>query len=555
MQFNSLAVGINNSTGGWSFGTLSTIGCMSIEDNFTGAKISAYDGSGGTKTISGAASRINGYAMYVGANKTFEYPRINWPRQDAFGASDVYVGLNGLLVHSTDNVGAGLGSDKSTSTASASNAVKWGPGTWRMGPNSTDTSTLGSVTIREGVVQAGFSSAAVGRNPFGYIGTSYSPVYFNGTGVELQFGAFGTLTSFTIPNQLIFTSGGIVKSLPGFSATLSASPSGSGTITIGNGGGSLTWSATIGNNVSVDAGATLTMGAGSSITGTLTGTGTIAMNGGTLSGDASTSNNTITGTFTANGVRTFNFINAGICTSGSGYQTFTGSSPNGRFGNIAYSVVKLYQPWLGGAGTTTTQASDGTNPSWFYFYGAGKLNTTCTIAMSSSAATLGLFEAANVDSPLTANATTASTILCGDATVTTYSGNVSTSQSSGLLKVMAAVGGTLTLSGSVTSSNAGRTFGLNEDSTYSTAGDPSQPTGTIGGTIKVTGSGFSGSPATLKRGTLYLNSASSVGVGTTLTVSGSGTTVACSSTGPYAAQITGNMSFGAGTVLRFGAPA
>lgn len=550
MQFNSLATGINNSTGGWSFGSLTTIGCMSIADNFTGTKISIYDGSGGTRTISGSASRINGYAMYVGANKTFEYPRINWPRQDTFGDSDVYVGLNGLLVHSTDNVGAGLGSDKSTSTASASNAVKWGPGTWRMGPNSTDTSTLGSVTIREGVVQAGFSSAAVGRNPFGYIGTSYSPVYFNGAGTELQFGFFGTLNSFTVPNQLVFTSGGIVKSLSGFSTTLSASPGGSGTITIENGGGSLTWNAGISNPVNVAAGATLTMGASQGISGTLTGTGTIAMNSGTINSNSPSFAGTISGNFSfAGGINALSGNITGTVTPTGGILTLSGTS-SGYVGDLGFVVLYITGSFAGAGGTTNLTGPGGSAYLGIDGASAG-LTASRTIAMRNNS-TLALFSTASVGCPVTSTVdTTNSTIVVADATACTLSGNFSTNQASGSVIVEAAVGGTLTLPGSFTSTNTGRAFALNEDTTHSPT---TRPTVNIGGTIKVTGSGFSGAPATLKRGTLHLNSTSSVGVGTTLTVSGSGTTVACSSTGPYAAQITGNVSFGAGTTLRFGAP-
>lgn len=433
------------------------------------------------------------------------------------------------------------------SGSGTSSVTKYGSGTMWFG-RATSTPGVGAITgltIAEGTIKVA-GLGGTGTNP---IGTGN--ITFNGSGTPtLQFNSHNSAAR-TLPNAVVMTTAGTIDTPAGFTATMSGAASGAGALTI-SGGGTLNWSNTVACPVNIAPGATLNMGS-SAINGAMTGTGTVAMSGGTIGGNSPAFAGTITGNFNfSGGVNTLAASSiTGTVTPTGGILTLAGSG-SGILGDLGFVILYLTGNLSGGAGGTTNLIGPGGSAYLGIDGASAGLSASRTVAMRNNSV-LALFNGASFAGPLTSTVdTTTSTLVAASASSCTLSGNFSTNQASGLVVVEAAVGGTLTLGGALTSSNAGRAFALNENATHS---PPGRASVNIGGTIKLTGSGFSGSPATLKRGTLYLNSTSSVGVGTTLTVSGSGTTVACSSTGPYAAQITGNMSFGAGTVLRFGAPA
>ena len=496
-------------------------------------------GSWGSSQVAGAP---NDRSLYIAANKIVAGPANYAFLGGTVGSirnHDVEILSGGELQVNGRVIGALSGTGYNAVT-------KYGAGTMWFGRSATNMGTIGisSLTIREGTVKVG---GAAGTDPIG-TGT----ITFNatpGNTPTLAFEFFST-ASRTLGNAISVSNSGTIQANAGMTGTLTGGASGAGTLTIGAGGGTLNFNSTISCPVNVAAGATLTMGASNNITGALTGTGTIAMNGGTINSNSPSFAGTISGNFSfAGGINALSGNITGTVTPTGGILTLSGTS-SGYVGDLGFVVLYITGSFAGAGGTTNLTGPGGSAYLGIDGASAG-LAASRTIAMRNNS-TLALFSTASVGCPVTSTVdTTNSTIVVADATACTLSGNFSTNQASGSVIVEAAVGGTLTLPGSFTSTNASRAFALNEDTTHS---PPTRPTVNIGGTIKVTGSGFSGAPATLKRGTLHLNSTSSVGVGTTLTVSGSGTTVACSSTGPYAAQITGNVSFGAGTTLRFGAP-
>lgn len=362
-------------------------------------------------------------------------------------------------------------------------------------------------------------------------------------------------------NPVSFPSGATFQIDSGSTIAFINVTSAGGTLTIaGTGTTTFTQALTI-PSIAFTANGTLNLGSGSVVNSSITGsTGTLNAGGSTIIANCPSFTGSITGNFNfAGGIHTLGAVIQNTVTPTGGGLTFTAVSPGTLSDTIGYVYVFVMGRFNGSGGTINLA---GTTPGeTLAFLGidaasnanAG-INSARTLNMLNTAR-VGLYSGATISNPITANTDTSRvTIVTSDASSCSMTSNFSTNQSSGLVVVEAAQNGTLTLSGSFTSSNSGRTFALNEDVTHATP-ENMRPTVNIGGVIKVTGAGFSGCPSTLKRGTLYLNSASAVGVGTTLTVTGSNTTVACSSTGAYAAQINGNVSFDSGTVFRFGAPA
>lgn len=295
-----------------------------------------------------------------------------------------------------------------------------------------------------------------------------------------------------------------------------------------------------------------------SVATTLAGTGTLNLaNGSTLSGAIAGSGYTgnITGDFTlANGgaVELGANISGNVtCSGGAIFLTRTGSHV-GAISSLGFVEVTVSGNFTNTSGSTNLNAAGANSWAYLTFDGAAASFSGRTIAFNTSNAAaqaiVYLKNGATLNSPLTANSASLGTdgaILSSEDGSNTYSGQITSSQSTGSIKVRCRTGNTLTLSGALSSSN-GRTFAINADVGYA-------------GKVVITGGGFNNADMSLSQGTLHLNASSSIGIGglnKTLTVSNAGTTVACSSSNAtYAAQIVGNLSMGANTVLKFGAPA
>lgn len=492
---------------------------LRIESTFnpSGNTLAVTGGSGYSAALS-SYNTPSGYTLYLAPGKTASFNYIGF-NDTYFNDHVVYVDSNARLNTNARRVG----------TTAIANVTKSGPGTWRI--SSTENSSLAtasdltSITIAEGTLLTESGTA----NPFGTTNT----LRFDGG--TLQVGvtrSFGNFTS-------VLAGGGTISPNAGVTATFTNSPAGTGTLTIG-GAGNVAWNNNIERSLVVNG--LLTMGLnnriGSASGLTISGGGTIAMNNGDLGADSAITatghTGAITGTCTIKGgVSDFASDFQGTVNIGGGIITLRGAS-SGSVASVGnFSTLTVRNTISGGGGGSTTLNGNGT----LNFAAAGKFADTRSIAATATT-TIGLSEAASIASPINATDTTTITLRTTDTTTNTYSGTLNSSGASGTTKVMALTDGTLILSGSVTGA-AGRTYNLNADSGYA-------------GTIRVTGSGFTTSSVTLSRGKLDLNRVGSIGLGGGLTAA-TNATVACYSTGAYAAQLTGNLTLSAGSIMKFGA--
>lgn len=480
-----------------------------------------FSAIGSEATILSSNSLPFTYTFYLAPNKTFLVKRtLNFSQSGSPTSHTVYIDSNSTLQ-----------ANSIAQTGFTANVTKLGPGTWRLAATENDTANSAagptSLTITEGTVLTGS-------------GVSGAAVAFNAilNGGTLQAGATRSFTNAITVNA----AGGTVSAANGVTATFNAAPTGSGTLTVAReGSGSVTWAANISIPLNVTGVLSFDTSSRTFSGSTLSGNGTFNTASGTLSGSINGSGfgGTITGNATiAGGISSFAADFTGLPVISSGIITFTGTS-QGVIGSIGFAVVKVEAPFNLNSGTTNLTGAG--SAARLEFYGAGTFASGRTIAAQNSSV-INLYTSSSLPSPITATVDDSTVTLSGEDTSTcTYSGAISTTRSAGNFKIRTK--GTMVLSGSASGTQAGRTFALNSDSGYD-------------GTIRVTGSGFSGaSPVTLTRGILHLNRAGTIGLGsgTGLTVS-SGARLACSSSGAYAAQLSGAVTLNSGAILQFGAP-
>lgn len=492
-------------------------------------------------------STVNGATVFsVAANKTF---RLNAP-----SGSGGYLKLTGLTLGNVRVLDIQSESIAYVNIDSATNgytlARKTGEGTlWTCDSNLTPAAfnydgygfdiAAGKVVVGEGI--SGVNSLGVNR------------LIFSGPTAVLEFRGTGRTFNFAdsiyvnAPATIILPSGGDASTTPALGIQ------GSSALTVSSAGSLATLfiTAAVPVPLSITANAVVNIAAANNFTGsTLSGVGTLAMTGGQLgvgsSINASGHSGQITGTCSiSGGVSTFgsNFTGT-ISNIAGGIITLTNTS-SGSITSIGYAIVNLTGSFTGGAAATTTLAGTGGaggNPAILNISGASAGLPGRILAMASNAK-ITLSTNASAANAINANTDTSTvTLEVPDATTATYSGNFSTNQASGNVKVQAYAGGTFVLANNtsaMTSSNVGRTFALNNDAGYT-------------GTLKVTGAGFSNAAATLSRGTLHLAGSTNKSIGTTLTVA-SGATVAHSPDVPV--TLTGSLSLAANSNFRFGAPA
>lgn len=500
-----------------------------------------YNLNGPHTENAGSAPDGNAYTLYVADNKTFNsvgaLAFYNNRASEPVSIHKLYVGSGASVVLNPAGTAATTGTGGSFYASPSSGTItveKYGPGSITTGRGQYN--YLASTKIRSGTMRLdGFSSGAY--PPFGTASytLTFDPDNDTGGNPTLEFfvGPVAQNTR-TLPNPIAMTGAGTISVASGFTATFSGATSGAGTLTIA-GAGTVTWT----NNVSVPLNVTgrLTLSGARNLTSaTIIGNGIIDMGTGTfgVSSDvvASGFTGTINNSFTVSGGTISIGANiTGTVTPSGGNITFAGAS-SGGIGTVAWCDVTLTGTFAASSGTTTlagSVANPGVSIGSLNIVGpTGGMNVGRAIAMQNYAA-VRLSNGASVPNSITANTdTTPVTLIANDASTCTYSGAFSTNQASGAVNVRAVSGATFVLSGSLTSSNAGRTFQLN-----GTAGDT--------GTIRVTGAGISGSSAaTLNRGTLALNSTSTIGLGTGLTVANSATVTAAANNARVSSPITLN---------------
>lgn len=487
-----------------------------------------------TGSIDGAVPTTGGrqYALYLEDNKSFGYQgNIGF-----FTSRNIYVGsgatfYNGFATASTQ---ACIGSNNAGVSIN-----KYGLGAVKFGTAGgsfvTPYQALSAVNVREGtaIVNGGTTPSPMGNGTFalGYVGNTTTPM--------LQFVIEHTAAR-TLSNSISVESNSIIDIQSGFVPTITGTISGAGTLLI-QGGSPLYVSNTV--SCPLNMSGSLTMNSTNSITSSsIIGAGTINMNGGTISGtNASLFTGAITGTFTANSSDIAANITGTVnITAGDTY--FRGSS-SGAIGSIGYANGYVYAPFTTNSGTTslTGGGTEGAPIGGVSIYGpSGSLASGRTVQMSNRS-WLRLLAGGSISSPISvANDATIIRLQAADASICTFNSTVNAStKTSGSVRVQSAAGGIAVFAGSLTT--GGAAFDINADAGFT-------------GTVRLTGSGFSGGAATLSQGTLHINGASTTNLGTGLTVSNN-TTLACSSTAAYAAQLSGPVTLASGSTFRFGAPA
>lgn len=542
------ASGLANITS-WGVSALDT-SATEMSSSFTGTRLDMDTASTSARyrLYNVSTARVNGiYSLYVADNKTLgigQVVQLRGPTEER-AVHRWYIGAGGGFILNPINATDRYGNlNASVGAGLALRIVKEGPGYAYVSRSSSALPAItlaGGFTIRDGSIYLdGFTSA----DPLGVsvagVNDSHTLIFDPDSVAAqptLRF-LVNQTTARTVPNPVTVNTRGTITAESGFTATMTGAAAGTGTLTIG-GAGNVAWNNNIACSLQVDG--LLTMGLNNrigSVSGlTISGGGTIAMNNGDLGADSAITatghTGAITGTCTIKGgVSDFASDFQGTVTIGGGIITLRGAS----IGSVAsvgnFSTLTVRNTISGGGGGSTTLNGNGT----LNFAAAGKFADTRIIAATATT-TIGLSEAASIASPINATDTSTITLRTTDTTTNTYSGTLNSSGASGTTKVMALTDGTLILSGSVTGA-AGRTYNLNADSGYA-------------GTIRVTGSGFTTSSVTLSRGKLDLNRVGSIGLGGGLTAA-TNATVACYSTGAYAAQLTGNLTLSAGAIMKFG---
>lgn len=521
----------------------------------------------GTSSVQSYGRTGNGVpsdrSIYLAANKSITG---NFTLIVVLASShDVEIGANSVLKPDNRILGAISGS-------ATSGIVKYGAGEMWFNRASTAPGPLGItfLTIREGTIVMATNTVT---NP---IGTG--SLTFNDTGSgnpTLQYSVFNGATC-SLPNVISMSTAGTIDVPSGVTATFTgnsggfAVTGGSTTPLIKTGTGSLTFSAAaVGVPVTVSAGTltstgsvgvgsigtitvdgTLTMNGSASynlLGATLTGSGTVNIGGGTINCDAPSFTGTINGNFVyglAGQTRTMNGLTSGTVDTVSGATViFTDRTRTGSLNNLVASTVTVRGTFQGaGDGYVdvqngTTLIMDGPNAAFNHkisVWGAGKLSLT-------NSASLPANNEVWVDFPTTAVA--ASDVLCDDTSTCTINGPWICGNASSAGDIRISSKGVLVLKQPVNNNVASRAIKINETSSAYT------------GVVRVdTGGSFpSSSLVSVSRGTLYLASTSSVAFTSGLTVNAAAT-LACASAGAYAAQIAGNVTLAANSILKFGAP-
>lgn len=343
-------------------------------------------------------------------------------------------------------------------------------------------------------------------------------------------------------NPVSFPSGATFQIDSGSTITFSNVTSAGGTVTIaGTGTTTFTQALTI-PGIAFTANGTLNLGSGSVVNSSITGsTGTLNATGCTFSGVTGTSHTSIiTGNVTVNSSDMNSSFNGAV--SATAGDTYLRGASAGSIGSVGYANIYLYAPFTTNSGTTslTGGGTEGTPIGGVSIYGpSGSIASGRTIQMSNRS-WLRLLTGGSISSPVSvANDSTIIRLQTADASVCTFSSNVTAStKATGSVRVQAALNGVAVFAGSLTT--GGAAFDINADAGFT-------------GTVRLTGSGFSGGAVTLSQGTLHINSTSTTALGAGLTVNSS-TTLACSSTAAYAAQLSGPVTFASGSTFRFGAP-
>ncbi len=542
---------ITLSTAAFPGGSFAYLSSTPATDFYFGTTVSSTAFSMNQK-LAGPSGPDNLYTVYIAPNKTFSYDGSFRALNDASDYQPIiFVDTGAGIVLNKNASDSVLGAIGSESVATPFVIEKRGEGWVLTGRGVTPAAfnqLFGKVQIRQGEVRldGGRTATAGYTSPLGNAATEFSAL--GGSTPTLRFATtYSGVTTFgradrTVTTGATFTTAGTITVDSGFTATMQGAFTGSGTFTK-DGAGTLSLTGTSLAMPLVLTSGTVQLGASANFTGsTLSGTGTLAMNSGSLGSGSTISASGHTGTITGNcsisgGVSTFGSQFTGTVSNiSSGIIDLTGTSTGG-IASIGFAIINLTGSFS--AAGTTALAGAGVNPATVNISGAGAGFSNRTLTMASNSK-LTLANGASAANTITANVDTSTvTLEVPNATTATYSGTFSTNQASGSVKVQALAGGTLILSGGFTSSNAGRTFALNNDAGYA-------------GTLKATGAGFTGAAATLSRGTLHIAGSTNKNIGTTLTVV-AGATMAHSPDVPV--TLTGNLALAANSTFRFGAPA
>lgn len=492
-----------------------------------------------------------------------------------------------------------LGLRNFNSTTNLGEAGKYGPGPMYFGyrwtvanntnPAGVSSTYSGGIGIYEGSIRVrGQDLSTFSAGNAQVFGTGAITFRGSGTSIVLQASPGSTGGSQTYPNNIsLALSPGTIRAEGSNTIGFSGAVTGSNTLTIeGDGtGAAVALNSSLGMPLVVSTGGVLNLGSTYNLTGsTLTGGGTIQTNGSvttTISNNAPDFTGTINGLFlysagTRAATRSMRGNIAGTVRIPAGTITFTNPNNTGYLEIIDDADVTLQNSFFNGSG------NDGLTGSWVYMRGNAVAATRAIVRLVGAAAgcaqgrwwaprnnshiyltqgstlnTNGFF----VDTPepnppspyIISDDTNTNTFSAG--AVTPANGTVSspvsvnfTCLTNGIFVVTGSLYATAP-NGAASSGSANFTFNT---VTPQPNGTPA-PTADYEGTIRWTGTCLgSVSNLTVGRGTLQIVRSTPTGLAAGLTVQ-SGATLHCATpNAAYAAQLSGNVTLAAGSIMKFG---
>lgn len=423
-----------------------------------------------------------------------------------------------------------------TSTGGTVSITKEGGGDFQIGNATTGNTNIITLTMVGGKIRYG-----------GTTGTLANSLVFNGGGIEF----YGNATGKTVTQNVTVNSDG--GTISGLSTTWSGTTSGTGTLTIDS---AVTWNNTIACSLNIASGRTLSLGSTYNLTGaTLTGSGTINTAGSytsTISNNAPDFTGSVSGSFNYSGTnKTFGGqITGNVKVPANQSVTFSRTDTHSGF----LSEI------LNGASAVVKGRFTGVGDGYTDVYYNGTINFDGASADITSAQTSiwdlstlkatggtncsGLLDITWDNSGANKGAVT---ILSDDTNTNRWSGNWvcgGDAATRGSIQVRVKNDGVFEFAGTASSQNASHTrpFNINGASGYA-------------GTVRLTGGGFNTPSAPINHlsGTLQINRVGAVQLGAGLTVSANATLHCATPNAAYTAQLTGNVTLQANSIMKFAA--